>query len=78
MLHGAYLCHGLYQPGPRVALPHEKVRYNSSMQSATNEKDAARRASRQMWTAALVICLSFVLVLVLVAIAMYAGHIRIF
>ncbi|MGD0956422.1 MAG: hypothetical protein ABR953_06270 [Candidatus Acidiferrales bacterium] len=44
------------------------------------EKDEAdaRRASREMWTAALTITLSFVLVLVLVALVVVLGHIQLF
>jgi flagellar biogenesis protein FliO len=52
--------------------------YNSDVQSNDKEKDAARRAAHQMKTAALVISLSFVLVLVLVAVLMIVGHVKIF
>jgi type IV secretory pathway component VirB8 len=48
------------------------------MQSIENEKVAARLASRQMRTAALVIILSLVLVFVLVALIVVVGHVRIF
>lgn len=54
------------------------MRYNATVQASDKEKDAARLASRQMITAALVITLSFVLVLVLVAVFMIAGHVKIF
>jgi uncharacterized Tic20 family protein len=54
------------------------MRYNTAVQSAEKEKDAARHASRQMRNAALVITLSCVLVLVLVALIVIVGHVRIF
>jgi hypothetical protein len=42
------------------------------------EDEAARKAAREMWTAGLTIVLSFVLVIVLVALVIIVGHIQLF
>jgi hypothetical protein len=42
------------------------------------EAEAARKAAREMWTAGLTIVLSFVLVIVLVALVVMIGHIQLF
>jgi multidrug efflux pump subunit AcrB len=54
------------------------MRYNGAMPSAEAEKEAARRATREMKTAVLVLTLSFVLVLVLAAVLLLTGHVKIF
>jgi multidrug efflux pump subunit AcrB len=52
--------------------------YNRSMPSAESEKEAARRATREMKTAVLVLTLSFVLVIVLAAVLLLTGRVKIF
>ncbi|MGA8013575.1 MAG: hypothetical protein WB949_14180 [Candidatus Acidiferrales bacterium] len=48
------------------------------MEPEDKEKDAARRAKREMTAAVLIISLSFVLVFVAIALVVLIGHIKLF
>jgi uncharacterized membrane protein len=49
-----------------------------SAEALDKEAEAARKAAREMWIAGLTIVLSFVLVIVLVALVVIIGHIQLF